>query len=301
MTENKLAVRPTSALAIPQRMSLEEVKERARMVIKAGLAPTQFTDDEKGISSLALVALKGMDVGMSFMEAVNSFYVVNGRIGEMTHQLVHCLRQHGHDYMVTESTAESCTVVFYHRNGREMPPFTMTYDEIREAGWDMQRTGQKPLYSKSATRKIMVRYRAISNGIRAYFPDVVYAVPPHVQAQLEHPELEDGQEADTIPSPEAMDATYTTLEDEPAQPRTKAPAVHWSAFPANREVFTAKTVALTLSKQDMLAALREACDLNVQKVSEFPGTLEQALQALEDYVTRQAGLPTDNDQLGGMW
>jgi len=130
---------------------------------------------------------------------------------------------------------------------------------------------------------------------------VVHAVPPHVQAQLEHPELEDGQEADTIPSPEAMDATYTTLEDEPAQPRTKAPAVHWSAFPANREVFTAKTVALTLSKQDMLAALREACGLDVQKVSEFPGTLEQALQALEDYVTRQAGLPTDNDQLGGMW
>jgi len=152
MAENTLMVRPQSGLPVPQSLSIDDLKERARLVITAGLAPANFTADEKGISSLALVALKGMDVGMSFMEAVNSFYVVNGRIGEMTHQLVHCLRQHGHDYMVTESTAEACTVVFYHRNGRELPPFTMTYKEIQEAGWDKQRDNLKPLYAKAATR-----------------------------------------------------------------------------------------------------------------------------------------------------
>jgi len=299
MAENTLMVRPQSGLPVPQSLSIDDLKERARLVITAGLAPANFTADEKGVSSLALIALKGMDVGMSFMEAVNSFYVVNGRIGEMTHQLVHCLRQHGHDYMVTESTAEACTVVFYHRNGRELPPFTMTYKEIQEAGWDKQRDNLKPLYAKAATRKIMVRYRTISNGIRAYFPDVVHEAPPQVQAQLTQPDLDDAQDAEG--APEAVDGDYTALEASGAETRNDPPALHWSNFPANRTAFAEKKAALTLSHEEMFAALREACGRDMQRVSDFPGTLEEALRALDAYVTRKAGGASATDQLAGVW
>lgn len=287
MTQKALVVRGETAVA--RSTSPLDLLPQARMVVEAGLAPEGMTPEQ-----VAIIAWKGMDQGMTFMQALESFYVVKGKIGRYTAEWVSALRAHGHDYVVTESTSQSCTVSFYNRNGRELPPYTMTFADCEAAGWTKDSKGVKPMYAEPTKRRIIVRNRAISNGIRQNFPEVV--LPPSARAMwsdaeargydpdADEGEIIDGQ-AETVsatPPPTPAEPLGRTLQGEP----------HWATLPSNRRTLGAQRNKLTLSNDEVMTALGEDLGQPIQRLSEYPFDLARACKALDDYVARKAGAAT---------
>lgn len=84
---NAIIRREEQQTALAPALSLEDLKERATLVVRAGLAPKGMTPEQ-----LTITMLKGQEMGMGPMEAMESFYVVNGSVGSWTHQLVNRLR-----------------------------------------------------------------------------------------------------------------------------------------------------------------------------------------------------------------
>ena len=153
--------------AVAPVRSLEELKSTAAMVVAAGLAPRGMTPEQ-----LTITMLKGQEMGMGPMEAMESFYVVNGAVGSMTHQLVNRLRAAGHDYAINESTMERCTITLYRRNGAKHT-HTLTFAECEAAGYNKTREGTKPTW-RGAGQRWMVAYRTISSAIKLYCPEVLH-------------------------------------------------------------------------------------------------------------------------------
>jgi len=81
---------------------------------------------------------------------------------------------------VQETTAETCTIDFYRQDGQKLPPFTMTFKECQEARYNQtydrgsKQWKVKPTW-RGAGQRTMLRYRTLSTGIRAYFPEVLHA------------------------------------------------------------------------------------------------------------------------------
>ena len=190
---SKEITRRTQQAGVPARLTLADLQERAALVVEAGLAPKGMTPAE-----VAVIMLKGQEEGLRPMESLQSIYVVNQRPSEMTHYLVHRLKQHGHSYVVKESTAERCTIDFYRQDGQKLPPFTMTFKECAEAHYHEnynRKTGkwQTKATWKGAGQRTMLRYRTLATGIRAYFPEVLHE--PLGETQPIRPEIE-GEQSD---------------------------------------------------------------------------------------------------------
>ena len=160
-----LAVRQNTALATAPTHTISELMAQASVVVKSGLAPDKMTAEQ-----LAVVMLKGQEIGLRPLEAMESLYVVNGRVGNYTHQLVNLLLQAGHDFRVVENTAESCKVIIYRSDGTQHE-HTLTFKECVDAGWT-----NKPTW-KGAGQRTMLAYRTISQAIRLHCPEVVHQLP----------------------------------------------------------------------------------------------------------------------------
>ncbi|MBW2674697.1 MAG: hypothetical protein JRD89_15010 [Deltaproteobacteria bacterium] len=192
MPDNEIVKKETRG-SLPARLTLADLQERAALVVEAGLAPKGMTPAE-----VAVIMLKGQEEGLRPMESLQSIYVVNQRPSEMTHYLVHRLKQHGHSYVVRESTAERCTIDFYRQDGQRLPPFTMTFKECAEARYnqtydrDSKQWKIKPTW-RGAGQRTMLRYRTIATGIRAYFPEILHE--PVGETQPIRPEIE-GEQSD---------------------------------------------------------------------------------------------------------
>jgi len=167
MNDQALAVRTETAIST-ERYSLEELTQRADAIVKAGLAPNKMTAAE-----LVVTMLRGQELGVQPLEAVDSIYVVNGKAAQMTHLLVAQLKAAGHGYKIMERTDTTCTIQFYNANGEDPLPHSLTRQECDEAGWTKDTNGTKWTWAKMP--KIMLQYRTLSTGIMANFPEVKHS------------------------------------------------------------------------------------------------------------------------------
>ena len=177
---NALVRREEQTALVPQQ-SLQELKSIATEVVKSGLAPKGMSPEQ-----LAIVYLKGQEMGMRPMEAQESFYVVNGSVGNWTHQLVSRLRQAGHDYTINETTMDTCTITIYRNDGGTYT-HTMTFKECEAAGYNKAGGSVKPTW-RGAGQRGMLLNRTLSSGIKAYCPEVLhqsYQPPVPQQTQQE--------------------------------------------------------------------------------------------------------------------
>ena len=181
---NAIIRREEQQTALAPVLSLEDLKERATLVVRAGLAPKGMTAE-----ALTVTMLKGQEMGMGPMEAMESFYVVNGSVGSWTHQLVSRLRQAGHDYAINESTLDKCTVTIYRRDGAQYT-HTLTFKECEAAGYNRTDRGVKATW-RGAGQRWMLTYRTISSAIKLYCPEVLHKSHQSPQAQPERTETRD--------------------------------------------------------------------------------------------------------------
>lgn len=140
--------------------------DMARYLVANALAPKNDTPE-----TLVAKFNAGRELGLAPMQSMVDLYVVNGYVLGDTRILASQLRAGGWDYYYRETSAERATVVLVAPNGREHA-LTVTYDECHEAGWDQAYGKTKPSW-QGGGRSIMVRYRALSQAIRAFAADTL--------------------------------------------------------------------------------------------------------------------------------
>lgn len=172
-------------------LTIGDLTARAKLVVESGLAPRDMTPQQ-----LAVIMLKGQELGLRPLEAMESLYVVQGKVGEMTHQLVNMLREAGHDYHIDETTMDLCTVTIYRSDGRTYT-HTVTFKECDEARWnqywDIKGSSWKvkPTWQGGGQRT-MLAYRTISQAIKLFCPEVL-----HQQAGRQHAKVQVSTPADS--------------------------------------------------------------------------------------------------------
>jgi len=288
MTSSAVAVRQNNGM---QRYSYDEIERMGAMIVDSGLAPKDV-DAPKAV----VLILMGQEKGLGPMESLTDQYVVNGRVGSWTKLMVAQYRKAGHTYVVKERSREQCVVEFWRKDATA--PYTHTFKmaEAATAGYT-----NKPMWKSHPA--VMLMWRCLSTGIRIVAPEVE-------RARLDDNEIESldageaasdadvWNDADAIGQrilllqarlEELLDARSDTQSDETIDAVATEIEPHWSESFSDQETFKAKVAELTLTNGDALAALTKSAGKPIERVGEFPGTLADALDAMNSYINAQAG------------
>lgn len=127
----------------------------------------------KGISNaeqLIMVFQAGYEMGMKPVEAMNSLYIVNGKITLWGPAVLRRLRNFGYAVSYDESP-DTCTATV--SKGEERYSDTFTFEMAEKSGYTKGRDGLKIGWIQGANRVLKLRYGAISNIVKTYLPDVL--------------------------------------------------------------------------------------------------------------------------------
>ena len=148
--------------------SLDWLKYQVARIQEAGLAPTDMDR-----ATILLLLQQGMSIGLNPLEAMKHGYVVNGIASFDTQVMAAQLRAAGGHYDYTEDTTDAATIVMVDPGGYEHT-LRITFKECEESGYTSNKSGAKWNWKGAASRRYMLRYRAMSMAIKAYCPDVLF-------------------------------------------------------------------------------------------------------------------------------
>lgn len=129
------------------------IKEQAEAVKKAGLLPANMTADQA-----AIIVLKGQELGIGTMRALEGLYVVNGKIGMSAALVMGLIRERCPQakVFVKRKDNKGC-VIEATRPGQETETFSFTEDDARKAGllkpnspWD--KYGSSMMWARAVTQ-----------------------------------------------------------------------------------------------------------------------------------------------------
>lgn len=148
---------------------VNELMVYARNAINSKLVPKSIDTPEKAV----LVMLKGKELGLKPMQALNHIYVVNGAAAVDTKVLAALFLARGNSFFPLKSTADECSIKFSNRTGDTFT-FTMTMAECKQAKWDQNWDSDTKSYKNKPTWTAMpgtmLYYRTLSTGIRRVDP-----------------------------------------------------------------------------------------------------------------------------------
>jgi len=148
--------------------SLDWLKYQVARIQDAGLAPSDLDK-----SAILLLLQQGMSIGLNPLEAMKHGYVVNGIASFDTQVMAAQLHAAGGHYDYTEDTPDAATIVMVDPGGREHT-LRITFQECEESGYTSNARGAKWNWKGAASRRYMLRYRAMSMAVKAYCPDVLF-------------------------------------------------------------------------------------------------------------------------------
>ena len=246
--------------------NLVELMELAQMAIKSGLLPASIKTPEQA----ALIAIKGRELGITFMQSFESLFVVYGRVGMDTKLMASLLKRAGHEYRVIERTPARAVIDLYLKGSLEPRRFEMTMEEAEAARWHMEYDKEKKEWRQKNTWRTMparmLMYRCLSSAIRLLAPDCLFGMHTTDEIEDERPEPEVAErrvcESLTEADEQTVEAEVEELGPEsPAEPggddqtQAKAPAP-WAQDKAKAEQFMAKAAEyFGLSEGEILTAL----------------------------------------------
>ena len=149
---------------------LGDLMEYGKMFAESGVFP-----DVKSAAQGAVKILAGREVGLSPMQAINSFYFVNGKLGMMTQAMAALIKKSGkYDYQITTQTIEGCTIAFFKVNGDKV--------KLGESTFDKKMAAAAGIINRDSWKNYPINMyfnRALANGARWFCPDAIsgfYAV-----------------------------------------------------------------------------------------------------------------------------
>lgn len=123
-----------------------------------------FSGNIKNAEQAFAIIQAGYEMGIQPMEAVNSFYIVNGKITIYGVALSKRLRQHGWSITFPESTEQKCTATI--SKGTERHEYSVTAEEVKKLG--SQAMAKAP--------KDKLKWHALSRLVRFNVPEVLGSV-----------------------------------------------------------------------------------------------------------------------------
>lgn len=113
----------------------------------------------------------GYEMGMKPLEAIKSFYFVNGAMNLFGSATMRRLREHGWR-MNFKDEPNKCTATI--TKDDEEYTDTLTFEEADKSGWVKDRNGRvKAGWYEGANRKLKLRYGVASMLIKTYVPEVL--------------------------------------------------------------------------------------------------------------------------------
>lgn len=170
VTQERVAVMP----AIPDA----EIESTWR-IAKALAASGMFKDVRQAEQAFAKILI-GRDLGISPTQAMMSIDLVKGSVQLRGVLLASFIRKHpDYDYRVKVTTEEQCEVEFLRR-------FDGVWEPIGEAGFTIDRARKAGLVKDGGAWKAhpqnMLLWRALSNGVKFYMPDLMGGIPVYTEA-----------------------------------------------------------------------------------------------------------------------
>lgn len=167
---NELIVRPEENLGWVAPRSFPEVKELGEWLIKQGILP----ESVKTGGQAATIVMAAMEIGLRPIEAFRHLYIVRGQLSMSTKLMVRLFRKAGHDYEIDEWSKEIVRGTLLLKNGKRYP-HALTRKECDEAHWSQDWDKEKKAFVEKHTwkgmGKVMLMYRWLSTGIRAFAPE----------------------------------------------------------------------------------------------------------------------------------
>ena len=153
------------AAGLPDVGEAERTWKLAQKICTTDMVPTSF----RGKPEQVLAAmLAGREVGLSPMEALRSFHVIEGKPSMSAELMMTLALRSGHDLWVSEASRERAVVTARHRDWPEDRTVQVEFT-IEDAG-DAGLTG-KGNWKKYA--RAMLRSRAVSEAVRQVCPEVL--------------------------------------------------------------------------------------------------------------------------------
>ena len=161
----KALAEPRELQVRPISNSFTEMMELAKTLLGSGFLPRSIRTPAQAVA----IILKGREVGIPEMEALQSIHVIEGKptlSAEL--MLALCKRRVGMTAHVMESTDLRCQIKFS-RPDNEPHIETFTMDDAVKLGF-----AKKDNYGKQAAT--MLRWRCVSKGCRFYAPDALSGI-----------------------------------------------------------------------------------------------------------------------------
>ena len=144
-----------------------QLKIVAEDFIKGGAVSADAATPQQMIVKLQA----GFELGLSPVEALNSLYIVGGRVNFWGAAMVRRLRLHGWRINFENETAESCTAIV--AKGDEMYKETLTFEDAQKSGYTSGKSGLKFGWKEGSSRRLKLRYGALTSLIKTYIPEVL--------------------------------------------------------------------------------------------------------------------------------
>lgn len=187
--------------------SPKALSQRDPMQIAAAFHASGFFPDVKSKAQAVVKIIAGEEIGIGPMAAIKGITVIEGQLGYTGNLIATLVKQHPtYDYKVVEKTNERCRLEFY--DGDEL------LGDSEFSIEDAQRAGLvKPKSNWEKYPRAMCFNRALTEGVRAFIPDVTAGSPAYTDDEIEEV-IEHGpvEAASADPTPKLSPETVEQLE-----------------------------------------------------------------------------------------
>lgn len=174
-----------------------QINEMAAKLSASGALPPSI----KNGAQLGMVFLAGFEAGMTPMESVQSFYIVNGRVTIFGDAVPRQLKRAGYKVTWNVVSAEEASVTITAPDGQTYTE-SFTIEEAKQAG----------LLSKDNWIKYpkdMLRWKCLGRAVRFFCPEVLFGTYIKEDIEAEIVDVQPPKNAPVVAPPTVVDATIT--------------------------------------------------------------------------------------------
>lgn len=164
-------------------VALEQINHLAARFHKSGALPSTIVNGDQ----LAMVLMAGYEAGMTPMQAINAFYITNGKLTIWGAAVIQQLRKAG--WMLSWGTCDRSTATVTISKGKESCTETYTIIEAGESGLTGKGTWIK--YPKE-----MLRHKAVGRAVRFTCPEVLNGF--YLKEEIDATDVEAEVEAEVV-------------------------------------------------------------------------------------------------------
>ncbi len=156
-------------------MKLDEVLTIAEAFAKSG-----YFDNVEDQSQAIVKILAGRELGLGPMAGMSGINIIKGKVSLSGNLLASLVKRHPeYDYKILKHDNEGCKIAFF-ENGLEIDTSEFTIEDAERAGL---LGGKMDLYKKYP--KNLFFNRAMSNGVKWFFPHLTNGPAVYVEGELE--------------------------------------------------------------------------------------------------------------------